>query len=453
MSDTTTPAGPTAGIGPRRIAPTATGGQTPTAGTGVGLQLLRAVIENSARSEFRTLSEELFNADELPYYRIVSDYYRRHGVLPTMDVMVEHGMGLRSPAPAPVAYYRERLLQRATFNVFMSEQPHIVQALSRRDMATAIEHVATLQRNANRFQNVQDIFTLGESIEGVLEDFERASLNPGIQGATLGWDYLDEITGGAEAGDVVTFAARPGMGKSYLLINAARRAWMLGSSVLFVTNEMEHRQISRRFLGLHAGVNPDFIRRGQLSTFARNVVYDTARNIATGAPFHLISGSFKKTVPAVDAAIQEFSPDVVYIDASYLMKSQGGHSKKSKHELLSDVGEEIKTMAMQRRKPVIQTVQLSRETKKDKGGPDLTHIAGTDAIGQISTVVVFIGPGPVNFETTQRTLDIGKNREGSSSGKMLCNFLFSPPNFDYIPTDEEGRAIIDDPTQDEWAVV
>jgi replicative DNA helicase len=91
--------------------------------------------------------------------------------------------------------------------------------------------------------------------------------------------------------------------------------------VLFVSMEMTAKQIVRRILGMRAGVNPNFIRRGQLTEWTRDVVYQQVQIMREGAPFHVLAGSFDKSVPLVDAAIQELSPDLVLIDASYLMEA------------------------------------------------------------------------------------------------------------------------------------
>jgi replicative DNA helicase len=205
---------------------------------------------------------------------------------------------------------------------------------------------------------------------------------------------------------------------------------------------MMHFAIARRFLGLESGVNPDFIRRGQLDTWGRDAMYAGVERSTAGPPFHLISGSFKKTVAAVDAAIIELSPDVVYIDASYLMKPARQKNQQAKHEMLSEVGEEIKNMAMRRNKPIIQSVQFNRSAKKEKDGhKDGANIGGTDTVLQISTVVVSLAPGEGDDSVHTRDLTLLKNREGGAVCNVKINFLFSPPNFSHIPTDNTGARI------------
>ena len=82
---------------------------------------------------------------------------------------------------------------------------------------------------------------------------------------TLGWPTLDAATNGAMGGELVVIAGRPGMGKTYALIEMAHAAWLSGKSILFASMEMGLMQIARRWMGRLLGVNPNFIRAGQVS--------------------------------------------------------------------------------------------------------------------------------------------------------------------------------------------
>jgi replicative DNA helicase len=406
------------------------------------------MIETHARTEFRQCGPAIFVSNEVPAWEFVSVYYRRHGQLPTVATMQENGHRLPA-APEPPTYYIERCRDRAIYNTIVAEQPELARAMQSRNMTEAVSVLQRISTSAGRFQVAQDVATMGELIDEVLAQYDTAHRNPGRQGVTLGWNYLDEVTGGAEGGDVITFVARPGMGKSYLLTNIARQAWLEGNNVLFVTMEMTGPQIARRMLGLHAGINPDYIRRGQLSVFTEGVMHQASEDLHGGAPFHMLSGSFNKSVPIVDAAIQEFAPDVVIIDASYLMQPSGGKGgKKSTWEVLSEVGQEIKEMAMARSRPVIQSVQFNREAGKTKD-VDLIHIGGSDAVGQISTIAIAIQKGEAPHENTRRKLKVMKNREGEGGSELQINFLFDPPDFSFIP-EEEGTNQNQD--GDEWEV-
>lgn len=415
---------------PSRNAPTVTSIQAPA---GNGLLCLRAIIDRSAGAEFRNISAELFLSAERPYYDFIRAFYQQHGQLPTLDVMAAENLRLLHAATSPVSYYTTKLYERAQYNAFIAAQPAIVAAIQTKNMEAATAHLRDLHVSVSHYTADQDTFTIQESIAGVMEAYQQARLHPGIQGITIGWPALDTTTGGMEAGDVITLVGRPGEGKSWLLTYCARQARLSGKSVLFISNEMMHTSIARRYLGLQSGVNPDFIRRGEVDTWGEEALYAGVEASNAGPAFHLVSGSFKKTTDAVEAAIIEFSPDVVYIDASYLMKPAAKNSKYAKHELLSVVGEDIKTIAMRRNKPIMQSVQFNRAAKKEKDGTkDLSNIGGTDTIAQISTGVISLAPGDGGDMFTTRKLSLLKNREGGAVCDLNIRFLFSPPDFSTI---------------------
>jgi replicative DNA helicase len=406
----------------------------------IGLQFLRSLIETQARTEFSRARPEMFVGDEIAAFNFVSAHYRRHGNMPSLQACGENGIRL-PPATDPPAYYLTRITERAIFNAIASEQPALASAMQARDMARSVDVLQRMLLGAGRMQSNRDTATLHEVVQRVLENYERAHLNPGRQGISLGWAVMDELTNGAEPGDIVTLAGRPGMGKSWLMTHIAYQTWLTGTSVLFVSMEMTDEQIARRMLGQLAQINPNFIRRGQMSQWMEDTMYEQARTIEGGAPFHLVSGSFEKSVPLVDAAIQEFAPEVVFIDASYLMSPSGPKGKRAQWELLGDVAKEIKEMAIARNRPIIQSVQLNRDAKKG-AKPGTENVAGSDAISQITSIGIGITEGPAGFESTQRKLNIFKNREGET-GELTVRFLFNPPDFSYIAPDNTEEAFDD----------
>jgi replicative DNA helicase len=258
----------------------------------------------------------------------------------------------------------------------------------------------------------------------------------GPRGVTYGWEPLDELTQGAMPGTVTTLVARPSMGKSYFLIRMANAAWRAGNSVLFVSMEMPNLQTGRRAIGMLAGLNPDLIRRGRLSQWGENMLHETVASINYGAPFNLVSGSFRKSVADIDLLIGEFQPDVVYIDASYLLQPERKDSRRARWENMAEVQEGLQKLALKWNRPIIQTVQFNRDAK-DKSKGDLATIGGTDIIGQVSSVVLGLFPGEGVNETIRRTVKILKNRD-QALGEFETNYLFNPPNFDWVAGGGDG---------------
>jgi hypothetical protein len=99
-------------------------------------------------------------------------------------------------------------------------------------------------------------------------------------------------------------------------------------------------------------------------------------------------------------------------------------------ERLSTVAEQLKTLAITRNIPIIITVQFNREASKTKNF-DVATLAGSDALGQLGSIIVAINNAEEPYEETRRSLTMIKNREGA-----VCEFdieySFDPPNFSEV---------------------
>lgn len=434
--------------------------QGATSAASIGLQFIRSVINSGSRQAVAQANQAWFVEGELPAWTAFMRHYRQHGALPSVQTMAE--LGYRLPlAGEPPAYYSARLSARGVYNAISQAQPELAEAMRVRNTDAVTEVVRRMHHATASMAVTQDTSTLLAEFANVMEDYAVAAASPGVQGITLGWPELDEITGGLEPGDVGVMAGRPGMGKSYLICHAALQAWLSDHPIVLVTNEMTARQIARRILAMYSGVNPSNLRRGQLSRWAQDVVVQRMNEARNAPPFYLISGDFKKSVPAVDAAIQEFNPDIVYIDASYLMRpSDAGQGGRKQWELLSAVGREIKDMAQSRSVPILHTVQFNRDASKTRGRQGVEMIGGTDEVGQIATVAVGISQGDAAHETTRRRLTLMKVRESEGANNPLTiNYLFDPPDFSVVPADDQGNPLpaaignggdIGGPDDDEW---
>jgi replicative DNA helicase len=267
---------------------------------------------------------------------------------------------------------------------------------------------------------------------------------------------LDAATDGWQNGDLITLVGRPGRGKTFLLLKQAHAAWNAGKSVLFVSMEMTDLQIARRFVGLHTGYNPNFLKLGQLSSDIVPRLHQQVDEMKRGAPFTMVAGNFKKSVESVRGLAEQLCPDIIYVDASYLLspekKRQGSSGRR---ESVSDVVEELASLAKSFNRPVVQTVQFNRNAERSRVRGDdedsdknplshlsLAKIGETDVIGQTSSVVLGIELGDRPHEATQRYLGILKGREGEQ-GHWKINYRFSPVDLSIITETEEQTIDVD----------
>ncbi len=408
----------------------------------VGLSMISALLAEGRTAQFRLIREDHFTEDELPAWRLLSDYHFRHGGLPTPQVFAENGITL-IPASGNFSYHVDRVRTRAVYTAVRDNIAPIQTALATMNMDDAVAAMNTMQEQVSRARTNDSILDIAEWSRLVREGYDEAHVLPDSQGVTLGFEPLDRLTNGAYPGDVVAIVARPGIGKTYTIIKMALAAWQEGKKVLLITREMTDAQIAYRMVGLHSRIDPQFIKRGRVSQWTwpdfQQALGDFETEHSDGRQLHLVGGRVANSIRDIDALVQETEPDEVLIDASYLVNPEGGRRNRSRHEILAEVGEGIKDISLNRNVPVVHSVQFGRAAdKKRKSKPGdqslgfgLDMIGGTDVVGQIATIVVGIAEGVRPHERTQRRHALLKNREGSL-GMFTTNFLFAPINFDVV---------------------
>jgi replicative DNA helicase len=376
----------------------------------------------------------MFDEGEQRVYQFVTQHLGRYGGLPGVELLRENGIML-PPATGTVDYHLQRLADRTVYNSYATRQQALNQAFLGNNIAEArrlFEEIYTTIRSTDVHN---DTFEMPEAIEQAWEEYRVASTQPGLQGMSYGWDFLDDLTGGLRNGDVATIVARPGLGKSFTITKAAITAWRQGASVAFVSMEMTAVETARRVLAMETGINPDFLLRGRLSQWGEELAEHTMERLRGRPPFTMLVGDLSKSVSDVDALIQERAPDFVCVDASYLLNPSDRSYKGKKWEAMAAVAQDIKGLALRRNKPILQTVQFNRSSAPDEE-MDLSQIGGTDVVGQVSALVLGMRRGAAPYERSRRRYLVLKNRHGQDHVNFETRFEFSPFNMDRIDPEE-----------------
>ncbi len=412
----------------------------------LGLRLVSAIIRDDDRACIAQLNPSLFLPTELPAYEFFRRYYSEQGLIPTLSIMADNGFALEViPRNETTSYILGRIHARAKYNAFNSEFENIQGMMRSRDMdgiARTMQHI--LASFASATSSTEFLSLGGLATESIAAARARRLVSGTLSGVTYGYPFIDDRTGGLQGGELFVLAGRPNQGKSYILLNMAHKAWVSGKSVLFISMEMHEKAIARRLLGIEAGLNPDSLKTGLVSNFAMEDFEQAVQMFSsdTRPPFSLVSGNFKKSVSDIDAAIQLHAPDIVYVDAGYLLKPSSKYGKKDRRELISEVIEELKTVALSRNKPIAISVQFNRQVKrKQKGDLDLANIAETDVIGQVADVVAGIQEPDEGEDTkSKRKITIVKNREGPVFDSFMVNFSFAPLDFSELNDENQEEA-------------
>lgn len=234
---------------------------------------------------------------------------------------------------------------------------------------------------------------------------------------------------------------------TFLGLNVSHHHWEKGGTPLFVSMEMNHVAIGQRLAAMNASKPLTQLLRGMLTTKNFSSLMDKLiSNKTKERPFWVVDGELAATVDDVVMLCHQLKPSAVFIDAAYLL----GHkdAKMSRWDRISDNAEQIKTkIASKLKLPVGVSYQFSREAakKKKKGDDDaagLEDIYGSDAIGQLSSVVLGMFEHESVETLIRRRVDVLKGRNGET-GKFIINWDFHKMDFSEIPSmlNAEGKVV------------
>lgn len=394
-----------------------------------GLDLISAIVQNSSSTTFRLLDPSDFVGDaETTVYDFVRSYYRRHSQMPQVDT-IEDEVDLDMPdAREPVDYYLDKVQNRAMFNSVRPSYTAMRDALMDMNPVLVRQRAGEMYTACRSHNAEQSVLGLSDVMGLVRSRYDESHRSGGLTGTTTGWEEFDEETLGYQNGDLIVWVARPGVGKTTVLLHKTRRAWMSGASCLFVSMEMPLSQIGDRFAGHHAGINPRYIKSGQLSSYVYRRFSDALVEIGSSNRIHFFAGNMKKKTEDLDILIQELMPDIVYVDGVYLMSSSN-NIRGDRYQNVAYVIDDLKQMTIMRDRPIVATTQFGRTAGKGGTGGDMENVGYTDTIGTHASLLVALRNLGDPFS---RTVELLKGREGEG-GMFDINYRFAPPDFSVRP--------------------
>jgi replicative DNA helicase len=225
----------------------------------------------------------------------------------------------------------------------------------------------------------------------------RASRPDGLTGTTTGLKVLDLVLNGWQPSDLVIVAARPGMGKTALVLGAAKAAAESGSPVGFLSLEMPGWQLSDRLIIEISGVDPKLYKKGRLGNGEMEAVKAAAALLASVRMYidDTPSMSITEIRVRVRRMIKKYGIKMLVVD--YLQLAQGDENKKqygsgNREQEIASITRGLKGIAKEFNMPVIALSQLSREVEKRGGDkrPQLSDLRESGSLEQDADIVIFI---------------------------------------------------------------
>ena len=250
-------------------------------------------------------------------------------------------------------------------------------------------------------------------------------------GIPTGFNDLDKLTGGLQRGDLVIVAARPGVGKTSLMLNLAHNAAMRHRQRVAVFSlEMGNEQLVQRFVASETGIDSQRLRRGDLRDDEWGALTRVSMQMADMTMFLDDSPSLTPLDLRVKARriYQEYGLDLIVVDYLQLMQGENSSGKGMDNRVqeISYISRALKQIARELKVPLIAGSQLSRlvEQRSDKR-PMLSDLRESGSIEQDADIVMFIYRDEVYNPDTEfkniAEISVQKNRNGPT-GKISLYF-------------------------------
>jgi replicative DNA helicase len=286
---------------------------------------------------------------------------------------------------------------------------------------------------------------LKPAFEQIQSLYERKTL---VTGVASGYEDIDRMTSGFQAGDLVIIAGRPSMGKTALAVNIAENAAVHHKDpVAIFSLEMSKEQLVLRMLGSQSEVPLHKIRNGYLGQedWPR---LTTGAGLLTQAPI-MIDDSATLTVFEIRAKCRRLMSErklgLVVID--YLQLIRGSGRVENRVQEVSQITRGLKALAKELNVPIVALSQLSRapEQRGNDRRPQLSDLRESGSVEQDADVVLFVyreeyyKPDDPALKG-KATIIIAKQRNGPT-GDVTLTFLRECTKFlPYSPISmEEGE--------------
>lgn len=254
-----------------------------------------------------------------------------------------------------------------------------------------------------------------------------------------GFPELDKLIGGWERQEeLATIAARPGVGKSWVLLKCAVAALEQGLNVGIYSGEMSEKKVGYRFDTLVSHISNYSISKGIVDIQNEYKLYiDSLKDkfkgslkILTPAMINGVAG-----VTALRAFIEKEDLDILFVDQHSLLEDD----RKARDPVTkaANISRDLKNLQVMKKIPIVAVSQQNRE--KTENGATTANIAQTDRISQDSTILIFL-----EQKDSILTLNLTKSRDSETGKSLKYAIDLNRGIFQYVPSDNDNVSTEED---------
>lgn len=255
--------------------------------------------------------------------------------------------------------------------------------------------------------------------EALAESFDRIDelhkKGAGLRGIRTGFVDLDNTLSGMQQSNLLILAARPGQGKTAMIVNIAQYVAVSDKKPVGIFSlEMSKEELVDRLLVGQADVDAWRIKTGKLSESDFTKLSNAMGELADAPIFIDDTPGITVSEMRTKARRLQLEHNISVFIVDYLQLVDPGRRYDNRVQEVSIVSQSLKNLARELKVPVLAVSQLSRAVEhRGERKPQLADLRESGAIEQDADVVMFLyRPETEITPTIQTKLLIAKHRNG-----------------------------------------
>lgn len=379
-------------------------------------------------------------------WEFIKDYFYKHRQIVPKDILVEKFDNPDFPirfklieTEGTVKHYLEQLRDDYKANMLERMARGLAADLGKKSNNELIQQLnkrlSDLTKVSMAVRDL-DITDHTKAVDHYIEVKRLMEENGGVLGTRFGYDSIDaNYPTGKGAGHYIMILSRTNQGKSWLALDFAILAWLQGKKILYVSLEMSPELVRDRAFSL---MSSGIFTMSELSRATLDI--DQMQNWASANlksdNSFVVTGSDSMgdfTPAALQAKIDQYGPDEVYIDYIQLMSDNKGSSGST--ERIRNVSKELKATAIMNELAVIGVASASaHEAKEYFNPPQIYEVAESKQSAYDCDLVL--------------SLISKKQSDGSNLTEIIARKNRHGPLFDFILRMDIANGKI----SEEWAL-
>ena len=356
-------------------------------GSSFQLKIISALLSDKIffKTVYDIIKPEYFDSDSNEWIlRTLSSHFDRYEKLPTLDVFkVELDKVDRDILKVSVVDNLKQIWNSLDSEDLDYVKSETIEFCKNQEVKNAIlESVGLLQEGKieqiktkidSAMKAGQDTNVGHDYKEDIVDRYESTVRDV----VPTGWDVIDELVdGGFGKGELIIFAAPPGIGKSWALVNVGMSAVRAGKTVVHYTLELNEGYVGQRYDAVLTGIPVPNLKYN-IDEVTRQVKNLKGELIVKYWPTK--TASINSVRASLDKLkLQGKTPDIIIIDYADLIK---GNSRRERHEELEEIMESLRGLGGEYECPIFTASQINRS------GADDDIITGTKIAGSFSKLM------------------------------------------------------------------